>query len=177
MAEMGHYTHVDQLRDRLDYYPVGSFPEEKLRALQLEDPMGGMIIKYLEEQILPEEKGMRERVYKSENNFLIDENSHLLYHVELVAGGLVKDYCLVQLFIPKDICDYLIQEYHQRAHQGLDRLVAQIRQRYWFARVVTKISNYINNCNICQLQNNWGTHLKPLWKLEKLLPMQVRYGI
>ena len=77
MAEMGHYTHVDQLRDRLDYYLVGSFPEEKLRALQLEDPMGGMIIKYLEEQILPEEKRMRERVYKSENNFLIDENSHL----------------------------------------------------------------------------------------------------
>ena len=81
--------------------------------------MGGMIIKYLEEQILPEEKRMRERVYKSENNFLIDENSRLLYHVELVAGGLVKD-CLVQLFVPEDICDYLIQEYHQRAHQGLD---------------------------------------------------------
>ena len=77
MAEMGHYTHVDQLRGRLDYYLVGSFPEEKLRALQLEDPMGGMIIKYLEEQILPEEKRMRERVYKSENNFLIDENSCL----------------------------------------------------------------------------------------------------
>ena len=37
---MGHYTHVDQLRDRLDYYLVGSFPEEKLRALQLEDPHG-----------------------------------------------------------------------------------------------------------------------------------------
>ena len=52
--------------------------------------MGEMIIKYLEEQILPEEKRMRERVYKSENNFLIDENSCLLYHVELVAGGLVK---------------------------------------------------------------------------------------
>ena len=113
---MGHYTHVDQLRDRLDYYPVGSFPKEKLRALQLEDPIGGMIIKYLEEQILSEEKRMRERVYKSENNFLIDENSHLLYHVELVAGGLVKDYCLVQLFVPEDICDYLIKEYHQRAH-------------------------------------------------------------
>ena len=62
MAEMGHYTHVDQLRYRLDYYPVGSFPEEKLRSLQLEDPMGEMIIKYLEEQILPEEKRMRERV-------------------------------------------------------------------------------------------------------------------
>ena len=108
MAEMGHYTHVDQLSDRLDYYPVGSFPEEKLRALQLEDPMGGMIIKYLEEQILPEEMRMRERVYKSENNFLIDENNHLLYHVELVAGGLVKDYCLVQLFVPEDICDYLM---------------------------------------------------------------------
>ena len=151
MAEMGHYIHVDQLRDRLDYYLVGSFPEEKLRSLQLEDPMGGMIIRYLDEQILPEEKRMRERVYKSENYFLIDENSHLLYHVELVAGGLVKDYCLVQLFVPEDICDYLIQEYHQRAHQGLDRLVAQIRQRYWFPRMVTKISNYINNCNICQL--------------------------
>ena len=169
MAEMGHYTHVDQLRDRLDYYPVGSFPEEKLRALQLEDPMGGMIIKYLEEQILPEEKRMRERVYKSENNFLIDENSHLLYHVELVAGGLVKDYCLVQLFIPKDICDYLIQEYHQRAHQGLDRLVAQIRQRYWFPRMVTKISNYINNCNICQLQKQLRNPFKAPLKTRKVV--------
>ena len=44
MAEMGHYTHVDQLRDRLDYYPVGSFPEEKLRTLQLEDPMGEWLL-------------------------------------------------------------------------------------------------------------------------------------
>ena len=85
IAEMGHYTHVDQLRDRLDYYPVGSFPEEKLRSLQLEDPVGGMIIKYLKEEILPEKRRMRERVYKSENNFLIDENSHLLYHVELIV--------------------------------------------------------------------------------------------
>ena len=170
MAEMGHYTHVDQLRDRLDYYPVGSFPEEKLRALQLEDPMGGMmIIKYLEEQILPKEKRMRERVYKSENNFLIDENSHLLYHVELVAGGLVKDYCLVQLFVPEDICEYLIQEYHQRAHQGLDRLVAQIRQRYWFPRMVTKISNYINNCNICQLQKQLRNPFKAPLKTRKVV--------
>ena len=169
MAEMGHYTHVDQLRDRLDYYPVGSFPEEKLRALQLVDPMGGIIIKYLEEQILPEEKRMRERVYKSENNFLIDENSCLLYHVELVAGGLVKDYCLVQLFVPKDICDYLIQEYHQRAHQGLDRLVAQIRQRYWFPRMVTKISNYINNCNICQLQKQLRNPFKAPLKTRKVV--------
>ena len=169
MAEVGHYTHVDQLRDRLDYYPVGSFPEEKLRALQLEDPMGGMIIKYLEEQILPEEKRMRERVYKSENNFLIDENSRLLYHVELVAGGLVKDYCLVQLFVPEDICDYLIQEYHQRAHQGLDRLVAQIRQRYWFPRMVTKISNYINNCNICQLQKQLRNPFKAPLKTRKVV--------
>ena len=169
MAEMGHYTHVDQLRDRLDYYPVGSFPEEKLRALQLEDSMGGMIIKYLEEQILPEEKRMRERVYKSENNFLIDENSHLLYHVELVAGGLVKGYCLVQLFIPQNICNYLIQAYHQRAHQGLDRLVAQIRQRYWFPRMVTKISNYINNCNICQLQNQLRNPFKAPLKIRKVV--------
>ena len=79
------YTLEMNNHHRLDYYPVGSFPKEKLRALQLEDPMGGMIIKYLKEQILPEEKRMRERVYKSENNFLIDENSHLLYHVELVV--------------------------------------------------------------------------------------------
>ena len=90
LAEMGHYTHINHLKNKLDYYLVGSFPEEKLRTLQLEDPMGGMIIKYLEDQILPEEKRMRAWVYKSENNFLINENSHFLYHVELVAGGLVK---------------------------------------------------------------------------------------
>ena len=40
MAEIGHYMHIDQLKDKLDYYPVGSFPEEKFTALQLEDPMG-----------------------------------------------------------------------------------------------------------------------------------------
>ena len=40
MAEMGHYTNINQLKDKLDYYPIGSFPEERLRALQIEDPMG-----------------------------------------------------------------------------------------------------------------------------------------
>ena len=113
LAELGQYTHLDHLKDKLDYYPVGSFPEEKLRELQLEDPMGGMIIKYLEEQILPEERRMSEKICKTENNFFIDENNWFLYQIDLVAGGLVKDYCLVQLFLPEDICDYLIQEFHQ----------------------------------------------------------------
>ena len=95
---------------------------------------------------------------------------HFLYHVELVAGGLVKYYCLVQLFVPEDICDYFIQEYHQRAHQGLDRLVAQIRQRYCFPRMVTKISNYINNCNIyANYKNNWGTHTRTPLKTRKVV--------
>lgn len=166
LAGLGHYTHVDQLKDKLDYYPVGSFPEDKLRELQLEVPMVGMIIKYLEEQILAEEKRMREKIYKTENTFLIDENSQLLYHIELVAGGLVKDYCLVWLFVPEDMCDYLIQEYHQRAHQGLDRLVAQIRQCYWFPKMV---SNYINNCNICQLQKQLRNPFKAPLKTRKVI--------
>ena len=33
MAELGKYTHIDQLKDKLDYYPGGSFPEDKLRSL------------------------------------------------------------------------------------------------------------------------------------------------
>ena len=65
--------------------------------------------------------------------------------------------------------------------------MAQIRQRYWFPRMVTKISNYINNCNICQLQkqlrNQFNAPLKSrkvvtnaveVWYLDHFGPINTR---
>ena len=76
----------------------------------------------------------------------------MLYHIEVMAGGIVSEFVLRQLFIPEELCNYIIQEYHDPMHLGMERLVAKMRQKFWFPKMISKTEKYINNCNVCQLE-------------------------
>ena len=179
------YIPLSKLKEELDEYEIKMFSRDQLREMQRADPHSRDIIDYIEGDELPPEKRKAKRLIMMADHFFLDNVDNLLFHLDYPAGGLVKDYCIIQLYIPEELTNYVIQEMHAPMHLGKSGLIAQIRQRYWFPRMVSKIDKYIQNCNICQLEKHmripYRAPLKPrrmvtqpgeVWYLDHMGPIR-----
>ena len=111
-------------------------------------------MQYIESEELPPEKCKASRIIMLADQYFIDNTDYLLYHIEYPAGGLVHDFCVIQLYIPEELVNYVIKEVHSPMHLGRGKMIAQIRQKYWFPRMGTLVDKYIQNCHICQLEKH-----------------------
>ena len=181
------YIHIEELAEKLDSYEQHLFPREKIKELQREDIHSLSIINYIEKEVLPKETRKAKKIIMMAEDFFIDSRDGLLYHLDYPAGGMVREYCIIQLYIPEELANLVIQESHSSMHLGMDRLIPLIKQKYWFPRMVSKIEKYINNCHICQLhrkiRNPYRASLKTrrvptgpglVWYLDHAGPMEVR---
>ena len=72
-----------------------------------------------------------------------------------------------QLVIPEAMVEQLISEHHNHTgHFGIRRIVARIKQRYWFKGMEVKVTQHVKNCDVCQrVKPRYG---KPVGKLSPL---------
>lgn len=171
------YQRIEELRENIDDYEYQIFPRDQLREMQLSDMLTGSLISYIENDDLPPEKRKAQRIIMMADSCFLDNVDGILFHVEYPAGGLVKDYCLTQLFVPDSLVSYLLQEVHTPMHLGRTGMMAQIRQKYYFPKMNAQIERYIQNCNICQLQKRMRRPYRAPLKTRKLLtqPGEVWY--
>ena len=146
------FMQIEKLAELLDHYEQKLFPREEIRKMQREDMLSLGIIHFIEREVLPKEGNKAKKILIMAEDFFIDSEDGLLYHLDFPAGDLVKEYCTIQLYVPEDLVNYIIQELHSSIHLGLDRLIPQIKEKYWFPKMASKVEKYIQNCNICQLQ-------------------------
>ena len=92
----------------------------------------------------PLEKRPREKIYQTGEDFIIDLEDNLLYHIEVMTVGIVSKFVLRQFFIPEELCNYIIQEYHDPMHLGMDQLDTKMRQKFWFPKMISKTEKYID---------------------------------
>ena len=124
------------------------------------------------------------------DHYLIDERDKLLYRIEYPAGGLVKEYCIRLLFIPEEMIPEVVNsEHHGSNHLGKDRLMAKLRQKFWFPNMGSRIDQVLNQCSICMrmkaLRNPFRAPLKTrkivtgpgqVWYLDHLGPIILTRG-
>ena len=154
------YVPVRQMMEQLDEYDLKVFDRWSLKEMQRKDPLSSAIMQYIELEELPPEKWKASRIILLADQYFIDNIDYLLYHIEYPAGGLVCDFCMIQLYIPEELVTYVIKEVHAPMYFGRSKVIAQIRQKYWFPRKGTLIDKYIQNCHICQLEKHVRS---PFW--------------
>ena len=171
------YIRIEELSDTLDDYDYTIFSRERIVSMQLKDPLASSIIDYIKNDNLPPEKRKAKRILMMAESFFLDNVDNILFHVEYPAGGLVKTHCLIQLYIPEALINYLLREVHSTMHLGRSGMMAQIRQRYYFPKMNTYIEKYIQNCNICQLQKRMRLPYRAPLRTRKIVsnPAEVWY--
>ena len=171
------YIPVKQMMEQLDEYDLQVFDRWSLKEMQTKDPLSNAIMQYIESEELPPEKQKASRIIMLADQYFIDNTDYLLYHIEYPAGGLVRDFCLIQLYIPEELVNYVIKEVHAPMHLGRSKMIAQIRQKYWFPRMGTLIDKYIQNCHICQLEKHVQSPFQAPLKTRKIVsqPGEVWY--
>ena len=171
------YIPVKQMMEQLDEYDLKVFDRWSLKEMQGKDPLSNAIMQYIESEELPPEKRKASRIIMLADQYFIDNTDYLLYHIEYPAGGLVRDFCVIQLYIPEELVNYVIKEVHAPMHLGRSKMIAQIRQKYWFPRMGTVIDKYIQNCHICQLEKHVRSPFRAPLKTRKIVsqPGEVWY--
>jgi transposase InsO family protein len=170
-------------RDGLDKYKSRLFSRSKLRDLQMEDQLASEIIHYLQHDKFLDPKNSK-KICGLADHFFLNPLTGILAHIESPAVGLTQGEPHLQLYIPDSLVNYVIDYYHSQKHSGLETLIAQIKERYWFHKMPSKIQNFIDNCSICQLskriRNPYTPELIPrkmptqpaeVWYLDHLGPM------
>ena len=171
------YVPLKQMMEQLDEYDLKVFDRWSLKEMQKKDPLSSAIMQYIELEDLPPEKQKVSRIILLADQYFIDNTDYLLYHIEYPVGGLVRDFCVIQLYIPEELVNYVIKEVHAPMHLGRSKMTAQIRQKYWFPRMGTLIDKYIQNCHICQLEKHVRSPFRAPFKARKIVsqPGEVWY--
>jgi hypothetical protein len=168
----------------MESYEHNTFSRKELRKLLDKDRFAREIMAYLNKRVILS-KGHTKRIVTLSEQFYIDQRTGLLYHFEYPAGGLVTSECTTQLYIPAVLTNYVIEFYHAQKHSGLEGIMAQIKERYWFPTMPSRIQHLIDNCAICQLtkkiRNPYTPEIKPrklptqpgeIWYLDHLGPLR-----
>ena len=176
--EAAKYIPLANLADILPEYEVTQFSREELRKQQEQDHLGGHIIRFITEEIYPVERKPLEHIKFFADNYLIDNRDNLLYRIEYPAGGIVKDYCIRLLFLPEKMVPEVVNHEHLNGnHIGRDRLIAKLRQKFWFPNMGSRIDQVLNQCSICTRAKALRNPFRPTLKPRKLVtgPGQVWY--
>lgn len=137
----------------------GAISSKEWARQQREDPMLGPIIEYLERRKLPKDGKEARRVCAMADYTYIDRKSGLLYHTEFIvkkkkAGGGVGGVNLGQLALPEGAQrEKVLEQYHSATisgHRGAKKVLARIREKYWWPAMAQDVSDFVAECKICQ---------------------------
>ena len=134
LAILDHITH-----ERQTY--------ELVHRLQNDDVYMAPIIKYLDkgrfETYLP---------YAIKNLVIRESNKYCLHNGILYTKA--DEHGRIQLVVPLQLRSKILEVYHDSVfstHPGHREMAAKVAKQYFWNGMNGDISNYVNNCNVCQL--------------------------
>ena len=114
------------------------------------------IIKYLESNIVPENKELANLVTVVADNQYVTKDG-VLYHIFNPRTKKVKDRNFdglsLQVTQPKSERRSVLASYHDSkaggGHFGIKRTFAAIKQKYWWPKMYQEVNDYIETCDVC----------------------------
>ena len=140
---------------------------EDLEANQRGDPEWGVMIRYLENQELPENNVMaRKIVFSSEQYCMMEGKLFHLHNPRSQKIGIAYP-ILKQLCIPECMKNEILQHFHHNyQHIGEQRLFHTIRQRYFWTTMYKDCHITATDCLLCQETKDHGRKKAPMHSLE-----------
>ena len=125
-----------------------------LRTMQRECPDCVPMIKYLEDDELPDNVRHAKRITVEADNYITDDG--ILYHLYYRrAKGLPKPERLIkQLVVPRPLRAQALQAYHDLliggGHQGFERTYHSLRNKYYWPKMYRDVYEHVHSCIECQ---------------------------
>ena len=123
---------------------------EDIRTEQRKDKDLLLLIQYIEEEKLPEDKDLAKKVVSKSEFYVLTEDG--------VLGRMVHNSKKLQdigplhetIVIPVSMQERMVRETHEAlAHRGAEQVYATLIQRWFFENAFTKIKKYLRNCPTC----------------------------
>ncbi len=118
---------------------------------QLSDSFSGPMMKYLNEDVLPDNQKHARDILWQQDQYLIRDG--LLYHVwHTPAKRHMPERNTLQLYVPITMIDTILNHCHDNvlaAHFGFHRTYLKVRERYFWKRMYRDIDNWVRSCESC----------------------------
>ena len=136
--------------------------------MQRKDPELSLMIKYLEDRELPEDRKVAHRLSVEANEYVLENG--VLFHLYYPRGkGPKSERVIKQLAVPHSLRNDVLLAYHDAllaGHQGIKRTYHAIRLKYFWVGMYEQIWYYVKSCETCARAKRDKHHrdapLKPL---------------
>ena len=142
-------TEIDRLLKKLNQSRIQNlhlpYDKRDLARLQAECPNFKDIYAFISEGILPSPKIAAKRILSQAEHFIIVDQ--ILFRLPANNNHDLT------VAIPQSIVHEILFMYHDSllaCHQGIARVTATLKQRFYFPNMHQLVSNYIRSCQICQ---------------------------
>ena len=139
----------------VDIQKVPSLPTDvnvdHFKDAQLADPFAGPMIRFLDEDILPDNQRQARDILLQSDQYYVHEG--ILYHIwHTPAKRHMPERNTVQFYVPVTMIDIILNNCHDNvlaAHFGFQRTYHKIRQRYFWKRMYRDVDNWVRSCISC----------------------------
>ncbi len=146
---------------------------ETMSKQQHDSPDFRHMINYLKFGTLPNKGSLVTLILKDNQNFIIGDDG-LLYHLFSPNRRKEEYSYIAQLCLPAEYRGYVVQQYHDNilgAHRGTVRLIAALRQRYFWPKMQADISTYVKTCQACLQGKHPTSKRKAPMELRQVYPI------
>ena len=146
-------TDIDKFLRKLDLSRIQNmhlpYDKRELGKLQSQCPDFKDLYAYIQHGLLPSPKLAAKRILSQADQYLMIDT--ILF--KLPSDSLSD----LRLVIPQSIVPEILHLYHDSllaAHQGISRVTATLRQKFYFPKMHQQVVNYIRSCHICQARKS-----------------------
>lgn len=138
---------------------------------QIHDPVTGPLIRWFQDQTLPDNPPNDFRtMFADRDNFLWRDN--ILYKT---SGQQTANDEALLLVIPESLRDEALRSIHGNGpmgHYGLMKTKARARERYYWERMITDVTDWVRKCQSCATRKSSPTIKPPLHPI----PISATFG-
>jgi transposase InsO family protein len=158
IAEISHSVLMadDLIAVEQETIVMSKYTLDDLARLQMSDIYIAKIRHGLSSNTKPHSNEINQKVLRHWKQLVVKDN--VLYREVLVNGVQLK-----LMYLPQALIPLILQQLHDNAgHQGIERTVALIRERFYWPTIQTDVERYCKQCKRCILSKEPTPKVKPL---------------
>ncbi|KAN0015042.1 hypothetical protein ACTFIU_001364 [Dictyostelium citrinum] len=120
------------------------------------------VYRYLEENVLPEDKDLARRVLLESEFFVVIES--ILYRgIKSISSTSSSKFLFLKIVIPPSLVIKILEVFHDSpftgGHFGFAKTYKKINERFYWRGMVNDVKHYVENCVEClKSKNRYGPH-------------------
>ena len=147
--------------DNLPALTLLDMTTESIRQRQNGDKELKPIIQFLSTGVLPQSQKLSRSILVQQSDFVLIDG--ILFHCRVAKAKRTQALSQYQLVLPETCIQSVLQLFHDStlaAHGGIQDTIDRIKEHFYFSRLATIVSQYVQSCHACQARKVTKVHSK-----------------